>query len=273
MDLRFRLVLPNRPMGSDITEQQFLRALNDHSPRFGTDQLSSLPGYDVERKRFRLLLGGYVDKWIDTGVTQDGREFLRERGISRAEWFEKGRLLPYAFKKKMGLVDVLTVVLGVFQQKPSATFVSPAEGLEITFSAYEPKFSGTSLNGLAEREAKRFFVWFLASDLRMKLGKCRACEIYKIKTRPFYKSGTYCRRCKARTSALEITRKKRQDIQRKREEALNAVLKSWKGTIDWNDLRTRKRLTDDMNRRLKNEEKITSKWIKRDPSKHRQHQP
>jgi hypothetical protein len=273
MDLRFRLVLPKHPIGSDITDQRFLRALNHQSPRFGMDELSALPAYKVEQKQFQRLLRVYVDKWIDTGVTQDGREFLTERGISRAELFEQGRLLPCAFEKEMGLMDVLTVVLEVFQQKPSATFVSPAEGLEITFPTYEPKFSDAPLNGLAEREAKRFFVWFLASDLRVKVGKCLACGLYEIKTRKSYKRGTYCRRCKARTSALEITRKKRQDIQSKREEALNAVLKSWKGTIDWNDLRTRKRLTDDVNRRLKNEGKMTSKWIKRNLSKRGQHQP
>ena len=272
MDLRFRLVLPKHPMGSDITDQRFLRALNDQLPRFGTDQLSSLPGYDAEQKRFQLLLRGYVDKWIHTGVTHDDREFLTERGISPPERFEQGRLLPCNFEKEMGLADVLTVALELFQQKPSEAFVSE-DGLQIVFPEYEPKMADARLSSLAEREAKRFFVWFLASDLRVKLGKCRACGLYKIKTRKFYKSGTYCRPCKARTSAGEITRKKRQDIQRKREEALNAVLKSWKGTIDWNDLMTRKRLADDMNRRLKNDEKITSKWIKRDPSKHRQHQP
>ena len=118
------------------------------------------------------------------------------------------------------------------------------------------------LNGLAEREAKRFFVWFLASDLRLKLGKCRKCLRYEIKTRRFYKGGTYCRRCKASTSAGEITRKKRQDLQRKREEALTAV-KSWKARIDRNDLPTRKRLAEEVNRRLKGEKGITSKWVKR----------
>jgi hypothetical protein len=263
MDLRFRLVLPKRPMGSDITDQRFLRALNDQRPRFGTDELSSLPGYDVEQKRFQLLLRGYVDKWIDTGVSQDGREDLTERGISPAEWFEKGRLQPYSFKKEMGLMDVLTVVLEVFQQKPSATFVSPAEGLEIIFPTYEPKFSGTPLNGLAEREAKRFFVWFLASDLRVKLGKCRACGLYEIKTWKFYKNGTYCRPCKAKNGAGETTRQKRHELQKKRREALDVVLKSLKQKINRDDLLMRKRVADGVNRRLKGEKGISSKWVKR----------
>jgi hypothetical protein len=119
------------------------------------------------------------------------------------------------------------------------------------------------LNGLAEREAKRFFVWFLASDLRVKLGKCRACQLYEIKARKFYKRGTYCRRCKAKTSAGEITQKKREDLQKKRKEALNTVLKSLKQKIDRNDLLMRKRLADKVNRQLRGEKGISSKWVKR----------
>jgi hypothetical protein len=104
---------------------------------------------------------------------------------------------------------------------------------------------------------------FLASHLRVKLGKCRACDNYEIKTRTFYKAGTYCRRCKAKTSAGKITREKRQNLQRKRKETLDAVLKSWKRKIDPNDLAMRKRLAGEVNRQLKGENEITSKWVKR----------
>jgi hypothetical protein len=121
----------------------------------------------------------------------------------------------------------------------------------------------TVLGVLAEREAKRFFVWFLASDLRVKLGKCRACSLYEIKTRKFYKAGTYCRRCKAKTSAGEITQKKRQELKRHRKETLTSVLKSWSEKLDPNDVAMRKRLAEEVNRRLRGQHKITSKWVKR----------
>ena len=119
------------------------------------------------------------------------------------------------------------------------------------------------LEGLAERQAKRFFVWFLASGLRVKLGRCRKCFRYEIKARKFYTRGTYCRRCKATTSAGEITQKKRQDLQRKRKETLAAILKSWKIRIDRNDLAMRKLVADEINLRLKGERQISSKWVKR----------
>jgi hypothetical protein len=245
----------------DITDRLFLRALNESTPHFGIDKLSSLLGYGAEQMTFQRLLRGYADQWIDTGVFEDGTEDLAERGRLHDKWFKHGRLLPYAFEKSRALESAYTIVLEVFRQNPQVTLSE--EGLKITFSTYEPKLSDSSLNGLAEREAKRFFVWFLASGLRVKLGKCRACGLYEIKTRKFYTRGTYCRRCKAKTSAGEITQKKRQDLQRKRKEALNAVLKSSKQKIDRNDLPTRKRLADEVNRRLKGETGISSKWVKR----------
>jgi hypothetical protein len=249
-------------MRSDITDQLFLRAVNHPSPDFGMEALSSLPGdVAVERKRFQQLLRSYVDQWIDTGVSRDGREDLTERGLLRGEWFQQGRLLPFAIEKSKALEDVLTVVLEVFRQNPQV-FLS-ADGLQIAFPALQPKLEHAPLNDLAERAAKRFFVWFLASDLRAKLGKCRACHLYEIKTRKTYKRGTYCRLCKAKASARELTQKKRQDLKRRRKKELGAVLRSRKTGIDLNDLATRKRLAKEVNRRVKGGPEITSKWVKR----------
>jgi hypothetical protein len=261
MDLRFRLVLPKRPMPSDITEELFLRGLNSPNPHFGADEFRSLPGYDVEREQFQPLLRSYVDQWIETGFYRDGREDLSERGVPKSEWYERGRLLPYAQDKIRVLETAPTLVLEAFRQKPQSS-VSP-EGIEITFPTYDPNMERAPLHGLAEREAKRFFVWFLASELRVKLGKCRACNRYEIKARKLYKNGTYCRRCKAKTSAGEITQKKRQDLQKKQMEALATILKSRSERIDLNDLAVRKRLAVEVNRRLKGEKRITSKWVKR----------
>ncbi len=261
MDLRFRLAIPKRPIPSDITTALFFRALNSPSPHFGMHELRSQPGYAAEQKQFQLLLRGYVDHWIETGVYPDGREDLTERGLFREEWFEQRRLLPSAFGKLRALDTALTLVLEVFRQKLTASVSE--HGVEITFLTYEPEMADAPLNGLAEREAKRFFVWFLASDLRVKLGRCRACDRYEIKTRKFYKAGTYCRRCKAKTSAAKITQRKRQDLQRRRKDTLAAVLQSWGRRIDLNDLAMRKHLADEVNRRLKGQGRITSKWVKR----------
>jgi hypothetical protein len=261
MDLRFRLALPKHLMSSDITDHLFLRAINNPSPHFGMDELSSLPGYDVEQERFQRLLRSYVDQWIDTGVFEDGTEDLTERGRLNDRWFKQGQLLPYALPKSTALVDAYTIVLEVFRQ--TAQTLLSEDGLQVVFPTYEAKLADAPLDSLAEREAKHFYVWFLASDLRVKLGKCRACDRYEIKTRKFYKRGTYCRRCKAKTSAGEITLKKRQDLQEKRKEALGAVLECWKVRIDLIDLAMRKRLAEEVNRRLKGEGRISSKWVKR----------
>lgn len=249
-------------MSSDITHVLFLSAMNSPSPYFGMAELSSQPGYDAAQKQFQMLLRSYVDQWIETGIYLDGRENLTKRGVPRRGWFKQGQLLAKAQKQYTALVMVGTLVLEVFGDAVRQTSVSP-DGLEITFSTYEPKMEDAPLGVLAEREAKRFFVWFLASDLRVKLGKCRACSLYEIKTRKSYKAGTYCRRCKAKTSAGEITQKKRQELKRHRKETLTAVLKSWPERLDPNDLAMRKRVADEVNRRLRGQHKITSKWVKR----------
>jgi hypothetical protein len=261
MDLRFRLVIPKRPLPSDITEQGFLCALNDESPHRAIEKLSLISGHEAEEKEFQRVLKGYVDQWIHTGISEDEREDLTERGLYREKLFESGQIRPYARKQAAALMDIQTVILEVLRQAPQTA--QSAEGLEVIFATNEPKFEQAPLTELAEREAKRFFVWFLASELRTKLGKCRVCGRYEIKTRKFYKRGTHCRGCMAKKSAGQITQKKRQDLLRKRKEALAAVLKSKSGIVDLKNLATRKRLADQVNRRLKSRKGITSKWVKR----------
>jgi hypothetical protein len=261
MDLRFRLVIPRKPLPSDITEQDFLCALNDESPRGAIEKLSLISGHELEEKEFQRVLKGYVDQWIETGVSEDGREDLTERGFYREALRERGQIRPYALKQAASLLDVQSVVLEVFHQKPQAA--QSEEGLEVIFATNEPKFEHAPLMQLAEREAKRFFVWFLASELRAKLGKCRICGRYEKKGRKFYKRGTHCRSCLARKSAREITQKNRRALHEKRTTILAAVLKSWKGRLDPKDVHSRKRLADQVNRRLKGAAPITSKWLKR----------
>jgi hypothetical protein len=55
-------------------------------------------------------------------------------------------------------------------------------------------------------DAHQLVRMFLSSVTRVKLGKCRKCFRYEIKARKPYKQGTYCRRCKAKTSAGIWTR-------------------------------------------------------------------
>jgi hypothetical protein len=271
MDLHFKLALPKNPMSSDITDQSFLGALNDPSSHFGEDALKSLPEYPAALEVFRRLLRGYVDQWIDTGVSQDGSEDLTERGFYLHEWFVQRQLLPYADEKAGAVCTSSEVVLEVYRQNPQTVLAE--DGLHIIFPTCVPKMENAPLNVLAEREAQRFFVWFLASRLRVKLGRCRRCQLYEIKTRKFYKRGTYCRRCKAKTSAGEVTQKKRRDLQRRRKEALAAVLKSRVG-IDLNDLTMRKMLAEEVNWQLNGEPKISSKWVKRNlPDDRRQRPP
>lgn len=165
-----------------------------------------------------------------------------------------------ALKKRDALDTVYSVVLEVLGHKPQ--MVLSDEGLQIVFPTSEPKIGEMQLDELAEREAKRFFVWFLASDLRVKLGKCRVCQLYSKKSRTFYKNGTHCRRCKSNTSATAIMKKKREDLQRRREEALAAVLMSDNRLIDRNNVKARKSLADKVNRRVQ-DGKVTSNWVKR----------
>ena len=146
MDLRFRLVVPKRPTFADITDRLFLRALNHPSPHFGMDELSALPGYDAEQKRFQRLLREYVEQWIDTGVFEDGTEDLAERGRLHNRWYRQGRLLPYAFEKSRALEAALSVVLEVFLEKPAASVSE--DGLQIVFLELRAQDGGRTIERL-----------------------------------------------------------------------------------------------------------------------------
>jgi hypothetical protein len=248
-------------MPSDVTDQLFLSVLNNPRPHFAMEVFGWPSSHDVEWKQFQRLLRSYVDEWIDTGVSEDGTEDLTERGLLRKEWFERGQVLTYANNKLNALDMAQMVVLEVFRQNTQT--ILGEDGVEIVFPAHEPKLEHAPLSDLVEREAKRFFVWFLASELRSKLGKCRVCNHYEIKTRKFYKRGTHCRGCMATKSAGQITQKKRQDLHRKRIETLATVLKSHSERINLKDLATRKQLAHEVNLRLRSERGISSKWVKR----------
>jgi hypothetical protein len=175
----------------------------------------------------------------------------------------RGRLLPRSIEKIKALDAGLTRVQNVLRGQFQIFLPSEEEGLQIVYSTFGPTEQTDPLSGRAEREADRFFAWFLVSRLHSRLGKCRRCGRYKVNTQTFYKRGTYCRSCRMRVGAAELTKKKREDRQAKRVLFVRKVLAARSGPFDVASLAQREQLAETANRKLAEEERISSKWIKR----------
>jgi hypothetical protein len=151
--------------------------------------------YQKATEAFRTLLRHYIDEWIDTGRAADGMESPADRGLGESERPHAPKVLEAA----SGATGVLHVV---FKNEG---------GLEVFFCPYK---AGCSLRELAKREAARYCAWFIASDWRNTVVKCRklSCGRYfAIKnTRHLYKRGTYCRHHSSEKSAEAVTKEKRQ---------------------------------------------------------------
>jgi hypothetical protein len=153
-----------------------------------------LPGplaYQKAKETFRTLLRAFVDEWIETGRMSDGMERPAGRGLSSG-------VPPKAFAAAARATKDLRI------------FFRNDGGLEIFFAPY---IGHCGLPELAKREAARFFVWFLASDWRNTVVKCRKAKCGRYFTtkniQHLFKRGTYCRNHSSEKSAAEITTDKR----------------------------------------------------------------
>jgi hypothetical protein len=174
---------------------KFLRVLNRKEPP--TKPLPPLMPGDVPRMAAtplpttQELLRGWVDEWLDSGKNNYGGEDPRERnfkkdsgvGLAAYEFSKQGkiRLLPDS--------SSLALWLAESDKEPTGHFY-PLIGSPPQSAEY----------------AKEKLVFFLLSDLRFKLAKCRkdSCGKYFVLKHwnRLYKRGTVCESCQ-RSRSLE----------------------------------------------------------------------
>jgi hypothetical protein len=164
-----------------LDEGEFLDLLN--SPGTPADQLRPYSSADVLR--------GWVDEWLDSGFSQDGAEHPRNRRLGKAS---NGGAAKAAFDYSQGKMSLLPDGegdLALWLDEPD-----------------RPKFS--YIFTLHDSYAQRFLVFFLLSDLRHTLAKCRDkdCGRYFILKRwnQTYSRGTKCD-VHQRASSLESAKK------------------------------------------------------------------
>jgi hypothetical protein len=141
------------------------------------------------------VLRGWIDEWLDSGRGKDGVEDPRDRNFKQAEGVA---LAAYEFSKR-GKILLLT----------------DSNGLAPWISKYESELTGTlrPLLGVRNEDyAREQLVFFLLSDLRFKLAKCRkeGCGTYFLLKHwnRQYKRGTLCDSCKrsrSKESAIKAT--------------------------------------------------------------------
>ena len=146
-------------------------------------------------------------------------------------------------------------------------------GLEIFFAPYKWNLG---VPALAKREAALYFAWFLASDWRNSIVKCRNANCgryYTIKNPSrLYKRGTYCRNHSSAKSAEVITTSKRDEKRNLLLQLAKDGLASWnRGTAnERKKQRHKKYIAEFVNKRTPPEMKliapkspITMKWVTR----------
>jgi|GEM_PF-4577100 len=134
------------------------------------------------------VLRSWIDEWLDSGLTNNGDE-PRTRNLDKAEG---ATLAAYEFSKRGRIVllphgDSLGIWIPMYGPEPTST-LRPSSG------------------PLPEDYAREHLVFFLLSELRFKLAKCRKIDCGKYflltHTNRLYKRGTLCSEC-GRSRSLE----------------------------------------------------------------------
>jgi len=141
------------------------------------------------------VLRGWIDEWLDSGKGKDGVEDPRDRRFKQTEGVA---LAAYEFSER-GKIRLLT----------------GSDGLAPWISTYEGEPTGALRPLLGPRNedyAREQLVFFLLSDLRFKLAKCRKenCGTYYLLKHwnRQYKRGTlcdFCKRSRSEESAIKAT--------------------------------------------------------------------
>jgi hypothetical protein len=213
--------------------------------------------------RVSQFLRGWVNEWISSAVSVDGTEKPSERK------FEKDGNLG-------------KVVLDYSKQN-RIELIAAESGLHLFFAPYPQKPGVAALAGIPSMTlAQESFVFFLLSELRFRLAKCRkeGCDRYfvlKHWTRT-YKRGTFCPSCQRARSLESASRSKSGDRARAEEKltelAARRFAKRIRANRNWSqDKALKDSLVKFLNGRIERDDLlravyfgsgrrgITSKWL------------
>jgi hypothetical protein len=227
-----------------------------------------------ERKFLRLLndkesksLRGWVDEWIDAGKRPDGFESAAQRH----------------FTKGCSIRDVVCR----YSQINRISLIGTGNAVYLHLSSYDERNEKPYVPGRlypprhdAEDIATEALVFFLLSDLRFRIAKCRRSECGKYFVLKYpnkeYKCGTKCNACQ-RVRSLESAKKVTSDARKNAKNLLHRLAAQRFGArirqkAAWHrDAGIKASLVDFINLRIGQDELlqsvyrngITAKWLSR----------
>jgi hypothetical protein len=186
-DLSYRLGPLN--VSQSLDESEFIKLLND---RKGAEaSLNGLLPLMPIVPPVSEILREWVDEWLDAGRDSNGVESPAERHFNN-----EGKVSSVVFE---------------YSKRNRISLLGTSNTIELWFSRYEtingrPRFLGVRNEDIAREK----LVFFLLSELRFKLAKCRrdGCgKYFALKHwKRTYKRGTLCPDCQ-RTRSQESARK------------------------------------------------------------------
>jgi hypothetical protein len=206
------------------------------------------------------VLRKWVDEWLDSGRDAQGAEDPRDRNFGEAP-VAKAAACEYSKRGKILLLpDPLS------DSKRLAPWFVTASEME-----FASKMRGMPPSGSKDDPAEQL-VFFLLSDIRLKLAKCRneKCGSYFLLKHwnRRYKRGTLCDPCKrsrSLESALKATEKERLQAKRELYElAGNRFAKQIRSSPDWyKDSKLKDSITHYLNDHIQRSVSLSAIYMRR----------
>jgi hypothetical protein len=242
---------------------KFLALLNRRDP--ARKRLPSQEPDDIDYKPHATtqeLLRGWVDEWLDSGKDDSGVEDPRERNFGKARGTASAAREPRNFRL-VGSGNSLSPWFDTYDKEPTGSLY-PLIGQPPRSTEY----------------AREQLVFFLLSDVRFRLAKCRRehCGTYFLLKHwnRQYKRGTLCDSCKrsrSEESAIKATAQVRDDAKAELHNlAARKFAKQIRSTSRWHQQKELKdRIADFLNAKIERSDSlgavykkgITGKWVAR----------
>jgi hypothetical protein len=159
-----------------------------------------------EEVALRDRLRSLVDAWIDSGIGDQQTECPRDRSLNGS--FAQPSREPEILRN---------VANGVLSRHPPFLSALDNGSISLDMSVGLGVYGNLSRNptvnhSKAEDEADRLFTFFILSEERFKIARCRRCGVYYFLSRPraIYKRGSFCRKCKSAECAIKRTKETRE---------------------------------------------------------------
>ncbi len=170
-----------------LSGDEFVDLLSEHEDQADAFLRKNLPDF-APQLSVGEILRVWVDEWLDSGKSEDGADDPRKRNFEKADG---ASLAAYKYSKGRRI-----------------SLLGRSGDLGIWFDPYkeDPKSLSPYFGPTSEDIAREKLVFFLLSDLRYKLAKCRKAECgryFLLKHwKRSYRRGTVCDTCQ-RVRSLE----------------------------------------------------------------------